>query len=98
MPTLPLRKYFPSEPFVAAQSVRLGKGHEVLMTIQFPCDFAVAHFREVEIFDPMKRLVGRDFPVDRVQVPIDLRAVVERLVPEEIEAVRTNFICALNDF
>ena len=98
MPTAPLRKDFFCETVVSGKPVCLGQRNQVLMTVQFPGDLAVAHFSKIQVLDAVKRLAGRELLIDGVEVPIDLFPVVEICVSQQIEAVRTNLVSAFKDF
>src|SRR3974390_1374768 len=69
----------------------------MLVAIQFPRDLMVGDRREREVGNLDPRFPRSPFLMNRVEVPVDLRAVVERFVAEQPEAVATDFVCLADD-
>jgi hypothetical protein len=62
----------------------------VLVTVQFPDDFGISNFVEVEILHLKPWLERRASAVYCVKMPIDLRAIVQIFIPKQIEMVPAN--------
>jgi hypothetical protein len=75
----------------------LGKGHEMLVPIQFPDDFDVARFRKIEVGYLVKSFATPTLAMHAVTVPIDGGAIVQILVPEQVEAVLADSPASLKD-
>ena len=86
-PRIPLGQNFVGETFVAGQQIRLGQHHQMLMAIQFPRDFGIAHLLKIQVLHPKCGLPRSAFAVDFVQMPVDCLAVVEVFVAQQIEPV-----------
>src|SRR5215469_1687576 len=69
----------------------------MLVAVQFPSHFAVAYFREVEILQPIPRFSRCPYAMNAVGMPINLRAIVDVFIAEEIEAMLANMLGALDD-
>src|SRR5436309_4755183 len=93
---MPLRKYLVCEPLVAGQAVCLGERNQMLMAVQFPRDLAVANLSKVQVLDAVEWLLRRGFPMNSIEMPIDLLPVVEIRVSQQIEAMGTNLFRAFN--
>jgi hypothetical protein len=69
----------------------------MLVPVQFPGDLGIPHFLEIEIVDFEPRLAGRAFAVNDVGVPVDLRAVIEIFIAQQVETVPANLFCLRKD-
>src|ERR1700728_2136951 len=67
----------------------------MLMTVQFPDYFVIAHFAEIQIRDLEPDFARSAFSVDQVQVPIDHRTVVEVFIAKQSKPVQADLICLL---
>src|SRR5580658_4192996 len=97
MPTLPLLKDFFRVTPIFRQSICFGQGYKVLMPVQFPSDFAVSNFLEIEISDLVKGLFRSLFCMHGVEVPIDPLTVVKVFITEKVKLVATDFVGLAND-
>src|ERR1700758_2980089 len=59
VPVAPLPQNLVSKAAIASQSERLRERHQMLVTIQFPSDFAVADFGKRQVLHPVKNLAWR---------------------------------------
>jgi len=69
----------------------------MLVSIQFPCDFAVADFAEIQILDRVKGLERRTLAMGGIQMPIDVLAIIEIFESKKIEAMSKDAICLRNN-
>src|SRR5579862_2974671 len=69
----------------------------MLVTIQLPCNFAVAHLGEVQVMDLKPRFERSAFAVDAIGMPVDLSAVIQPFISKQIEAVFRDAFSTLND-
>src|SRR5260370_20213652 len=56
VPVLPLAKYFADKCLVSRQTVCFRQSYKMLVAIEFPGNFAVAYFLEIEISDFVDQL------------------------------------------
>ena len=68
------------------------------MAVQFPCNFVVAHQRELEKGNFEPGFQRRTFFVDAIQMPVDLRAVVKIFVAQQPEMMAPNIIGLVKNF
>jgi hypothetical protein len=97
MPRGPFRKDLVYESFLSRDAVSLRERHEVLMAVQLPNDFGISDFLEIEIPNLEPGLQWRTTAVHGIEMPIDLRSVVQIFVPKQIEAVAANLLRSQND-
>jgi len=97
VPVPPLPENFVRVAPIVRQSIRLGQGYQVLMTIQFPYDFAIADLIEVEIVDPMERLLRGRFAIYQIAMPGNGVSIVQVFMAEQIEFMAHDFVSLLND-
>src|ERR1700691_595460 len=97
MPMTPLLKYFICITAGFCQPVRPSQSHQVLMSIQFPCDFAIPNFVEVKISDLVKSLSGSPLAMHRVKMPINRIAIFQVFVAEKIKLMAANFVGLTNN-
>src|SRR4029077_21099746 len=69
----------------------------MLVTVQFPGNLRVADFLEVEVLHLEPRHCRAALAVHQVEVPIDLRTVVQNYKDEKIKAARANSLGACHD-
>ena len=93
----PLLKYLVCVTPIFGQTIRLGQGDQVLMTVQFPRDLAIADLVEIEIANPVKGLLRSPFAVDQVEMPIDRISVFQIFIAEEVKLVAANLVGLTND-
>ena len=62
------------------------------MTIQFPCDLAIANLGIVQVMNFIKCFSRSSFLVNCVPMPVNLATVVKTGVSEQIETVLANLI------
>src|SRR5215471_3478777 len=67
------------------------------MAVEFPCDLRIAHLIEVEVADLVPGPLWRAFRMHCVQMPVNLLAILEALIAEEIKSVTANLISLLDD-
>src|SRR6185312_6137301 len=72
-PTVQLRLDLPEKFRASGQPPRLRQQYEVLMAVQLPDHFVIAHPFEIEIGNQAKVVEARRFSVDIVAPPIDIR-------------------------
>ncbi len=92
--------------FVPAQQPRLGQRHQVLVPVQFPCDFVVAHHREIEKRNLEPRIERRALAVHRIEMPVDLfgvataadRSEVKIFVAQQPKTMAANLIGLAQNF
>jgi hypothetical protein len=94
---MPLCEKFRREFCITSETKRLGESDQVLVTIEFPCNFAVPDFTEIEVFHLKPWLPWRPFSVHSVRVPVDLRSIVQRFVSQKIKPMLTNALGTLDD-
>src|SRR5450755_1425329 len=97
MPVLPLAKQFRGILLIAGQPKCLRQRHQMLMTIQFPCDLDVSNLGEIKIVNLEPRFARRLFSMHPVKVPVDFRPVVEVSVAEQIKTVLAYPLGSLDD-
>ena len=97
MPVLPLRDQLIGELWIARKPVGLGQRHQMLVAVEFPSNLRVAHFLDVEVLHIEPWLGRTALAMHEVEVPIDLRAVVQILVPQKVEPVSANSLGARHD-
>ena len=69
----------------------------MLMPVQFPGDFAVAHLREIQVANLEPRLPWRPLVVHLVAVPVNFRPVIQVFVTQEIKIVTADPLRLLHD-
>ena len=57
---------------IPAQQLGLGQRYQVLVPVQFPYDFMVAHHREIEKRNLEPGIERRTFAVHGIEMPVDL--------------------------
>ena len=98
MPVLPLVKYFVRELFIPRKPVCLRQRDKVLMPIQLPNNFAVAHLFEAEVMNLEPKLSRCSLTVDPIEMPVNLLAVIEVLIAKQIETMAADLLCAADNF
>src|SRR5271170_4355165 len=97
LPLPPLPQHFVDKPGIARQPVGLRESDEVLMAIQLPRDLAITHFVEIQIAHLVKQLLRSSLPVNKVEMPVNYRAIVEIFVAQQVEAMLADFLRLVND-
>ena len=95
LPAIPLRNHFADIVFLPGETPGLGERGQVLMPIQFPDDFVIANFGEVEKINFKPGFKWGALAVYWIKMPIDLRAIIEVCVAKQRETVIANFVCFL---
>src|SRR6266571_8773406 len=83
LPVPPLAQCLVGKAAITREPVGFSQSDQVLMAVQFPCDLAVANFREVQISNFVKCLPRSPLSVDCIQMPIDRLAVVKVFIAEK---------------
>src|ERR1700693_5211244 len=87
LPMPPLPQDLICKAAVVGETVCFGKRHHVLMTIQFPCDLAIANLGIVQVMNFIKCFSRSSFLVNCVPMPVNLATVVKTGVFEQIEKI-----------
>jgi hypothetical protein len=82
---------------IPGEPVRFRQGNEVLVTVQFPRDFAISNLVEIKVADFVKGFLGSLFPMHRIEMPIDGIAEAQVLEAEKVEAVIADFVGLANN-
>ncbi len=77
----------PGEP------IRLGERDQMLVPVEFPGDLRIPNLRKVQVADLEPGDARRPLTVDQVEVPVDLRAVVEIRKTQQVKAVPADLLC-----
>ena len=64
----------------------------MLVSIQFPDDLVVPNHRKIEEGNLEPWGIWRALSMDAIQMPVDLRSIVEILIAEQVEAVRADAV------
>src|ERR1700730_17248363 len=96
-PRIPLRHQFSCVDPVASQAPSFSERHQMLVPVQFPDDFVIADFPfiyKIYFYPGLQRAV---LCMNWIKVPIDVRPVVESLVPEQVKLMPTNVVRLVDD-
>ena len=85
------------EAALAGEPVSLGKDHPVLVAVELPDDFRVADGFEIKERDLVPRPERGSSAADRIEMPVDVGAKAEVLVPEKVEAAIADLLGPVDD-
>ncbi len=77
---------------IAAQQLRFGQRHQMLVTVQFPNDLVVADRREIEKRDFAPGIERSALAMHGVEMPVDFTAEVEILITEQAKTMGADLI------
>src|ERR1039458_3810918 len=97
-PATPLRHQFANILLIVRKQPCFRQSDQMLVAVQLPRDFVVAHRRELEKGNLAPRLEWRALVVHAIQMPIDLAAVIEIFISEQAKTVLADFIRLTHDF
>src|SRR4051812_19162245 len=64
----------------------------MLMPVQLPCHFRIAHLGKIEVFDLVPGLKRRGDAIDDVGMPADVGAVIQIFIAEQTKTVCADLI------
>src|SRR5579871_3233474 len=97
LPIFPLSKALFCKYFVSRKTIREGQGHEMLMTIRFPCDLAVAYTAKIKIRNLTPMGPPSFDSMDDVASPRNGNTVIHIAVSKNSHSMFAKLICFLND-
>src|SRR5437868_4525786 len=86
-PAMPLRVDLAYVLFVIAEEPCFRERDQVLMPVEFPCNFVISDFRVFEKANVEPGFQRSAFAVNPIKVPVDLRAVVEVFVAQQVKVM-----------
>src|SRR5438477_5565782 len=90
VPGFPLRNQLANEFFVSRELIGLSQGDKMLVAVQLPCDLGVPDFLEIQVTNLKPGLAWTAFLVDQIEMPVDLRAIIQILVSQQVESMSAN--------
>src|SRR5436190_22225897 len=90
LPAIPLRNHFADIAFLPGETPGLGERGQMLMPIQFPDDFVIANFGEVEKLNLKPGLKWGALAAYWIHMPIALRAIIEVRATKQRETKNAN--------
>lgn len=97
MPVFPLTKQLRRESLVRGQPERLGQRHQMLVTVEFPGNFAVSNLGEIKIANLKPGFSGSPLFMHPIAVPVNFRSVVQVFVTQQVKPVLTDSLGTLDD-